>query len=321
MNLTPARSTRLGMGTEITHCVFGEHAAEALQAVEVEAVQLERVLSCFEPGSEISSINRSAGVRSEPVSPATFEVLAQAAEFSKQCLGLFDITIGPLVRLWNYKSSTEAPEEARIKQLLPLVGYDSLVLNPRAQTAALRKEGQSLDLGGIGKGYASDRFLETFRSFGVSSAFTNIGGGVAVLGRKPDGALWSVGIRHPRQEQGLIGAVAVDGKAVVTSGDYQRYFIDRGGKRRHHILDPRTGFPAESGLISATVVTDSATAADALSTMLFVAGLEKGLEILRLFPGAGAILIDEDLRIYVTADLAGFFQTNKGVTASILEGS
>lgn len=321
MSIPPTRSTRFGMGTEITHCVFGEHAKEALRAVEDEAVQLESLLSCFEPGSEISRINRAAGVRSEPVSPATFEVLAQAAEFSKQCQGLFDVTIGPLVRLWNYKSSTEVPEEARIKQLLPLVGYDHLILNPRAQTAALRIEGQSLDLGGIGKGYASDRFLKTFRSFGISSAFTNIGGGVAVLGRKPDGALWSVGIRHPRQEQGLIGAVSVDGKAVVTSGDYQRYFIDRGGKRRHHILDPRTGFPAESGLISATVVANSATAADALSTILFVAGMEKGLEILRLFPGAGAILVDANLRIYVTANLAELFQTNKGVTAIILEGS
>ncbi len=242
----------------------------------------------------------------------------QPADFSRQCQGLFDITIGPLVRPWNYKNSADIPGEARIQQLLPLIGYDSLILRPRTQTAALRKEGQSLDLGGIGNGYACDRFLETFRGFGIFSAYTNIGGGVAVLGRKPDGALWRVGIRHPRREQGLIGAVAVDGKAVVTSGDYQRYFIDRGGKRRHHILDPRTGFPAESGLISATVVADSATAADALSTILFVAGMEKGLEILRLFAGAGAILVDAALRIYVTADLAELFQTNKGITASIL---
>jgi thiamine biosynthesis lipoprotein len=129
-----------------------------------------------------------------------------------------------------------------------------------------------------------------------------------------------VGIRHPRREQELIGAVAVDGKAVVTSGDYQRYFIDRGGKRRHHILDPRTGFPAESGLISATVVADSATAGDALSTILFVAGMEKGLELLKHFPGAGAVLVDADLQVYVTADLVGSFQTNKGITASILKG-
>ncbi|MDF2938142.1 MAG: thiamine biosynthesis protein ApbE [Paenibacillaceae bacterium] len=321
MNTTAARSTRYGMGTEITYCVFGEKAEDALRAVEEEALQLESLLSCFVPESDISRINRSAGLRSERISSATFEVLAQAIEFSRHCQGLFDITIGPLVSLWNYKNSKEVPAEAKMKPLLPLVGYENLILDPRAQSAGLRKEGQSLDLGGIGKGYASDRFMETFRSFGISSAFCNIGGGVAVLGRKPDETPWSVGIRHPRQEQGLIGAVAVDGKAVVTSGDYQRYFIDRGGKRRHHILDPRTGFPAESGLISATVVADNATAADALSTILFVAGLEKGLEILRHFPGAGAVLVDTDVQVYVTADLAGSFQTTKGITASIVYGS
>lgn len=318
MSITAARSTRFGMGTEITYCVFGEKAEDALRAVEDEAVQLENILSCFVPESDISRINRGAGLRCERVSPATFEVLAAAVQFSRQCHGLFDITIGPLVRLWDYKSSTDIPGEARMKQLLPLVGYKNLLLAPRAKTAGLRKEGQSLDLGGIGKGYASDRFMETFRSFGIPSAFCNIGGGVAVLGRKPDGGLWSVGIRHPRQEHGLIGAVAVADKAVVTSGDYQRYFIDREGKRRHHILDPRTGFPAESGLISATVVADSATAADALSTILFIAGMEKGLGILQHFPGAGAILVNTDLQVYVTANLADSFQTNKGITARIV---
>jgi FAD:protein FMN transferase len=173
-------------------------------------------------------------------------------------------------------------------------------------------------LGGIGKGFASGRFLEVCKEFGIKSAFTNIGGNVAALGTKPDGAPWSVGIRHPRQENRLIGAVSVADKAVVTSGDYQRYFIDPNQKRRHHILDPRTGYPSESGLISVTVVADNATVADALSTILFIAGMREGIEILKGFPLAEAVLVDTEQMVYVTPGLTDCFLTDKDIRAHIL---
>jgi thiamine biosynthesis lipoprotein len=313
-----AQSVNFGMGTEMIHRAFGKHAEEALRAVGGEAERLEKNLSCFMSGSEISRINRSAGMKSEKLSSDAYEVLSRAAKFSSCCQGLFDVTIGPLVNLWDYKNASEIPDEARIRQVLPLVNNADLILDPCGKTAGLQKAGQSVDLGGIGKGFASDKFLEVFRKSGVSSAFTNIGGNVAALGTKPDGSPWRVGIRHPRQENRLIGAVSVADKAVVTSGDYQRYFVDSKGKRRHHILDPTTGYPSESGLVSVTIVADSATAADALSTILFVAGMKTGLELLRSFPGTEAILVDTELLIHVTQGLKDRFQTNEGIRANII---
>ncbi|MEO3947365.1 FAD:protein FMN transferase [Gorillibacterium sp. CAU 1737] len=311
-------ATHLGMGTGMTHCVFGKNAEAALQAVKSEAARLESLLSCYRPESEISRINRSAGVQSERMSQDTYEVLAHAARFSTVCGGLFDVTIGPLVALWDYKNRSDLPEAARIREVLPLVHHQDLLLNSDAGTAELRRSGQSIDLGGIGKGYASAKILEVFKSFEVVSAYTNIGGNVAALGTKPDGTLWSVGIQHPRQENRLIGAVSIADKAVVTSGDYQRYFVDRSGKRRHHILDPRTGYPAESGLASVTVVADDATAADALSTILFLAGMSQGMELLQRFSGAEAILVDTDMTVFVTPGLRNHFQTEAGTRVYIL---
>lgn len=314
-----AESKNFGMSTVMTHKAFGKHAGESLGAVRDEAVRLEGLLSCFIYGSEISRLNRSAGIKCERLSGDTYEVLSRAVEFSRYCQGLFDVTIGPLVTLWrNSRDTCKPPEDSRIKQVLPLVDYTGLLLDPCKKTAKLQRIGQSIDLGGIGKGYAGDKFLEVFKKYGVSSAFTNIGGNVAALGTKPDGSPWRVGIRHPRQENSLIGLVSVADKAVVTSGDYQRYFIGSNGKRYHHILDTSTGYPAESGLVSVTIVADNSMAADALSTILFIAGMDKGIELLKSFPGTEAVLIDMNLQVYVTRGIKDCFQAGEGIDVEIL---
>jgi thiamine biosynthesis lipoprotein len=315
-----AQSVNLGMSTVMTHRAFGKYAEESLRAIRFEAVRLEELLSCFISRSEISRINRSAGIKCERLSDDTYEVLSRAIEFSRYCQGIFDVTIGPLVTLWNNgKDKFKPPEESSIRQILTLVDYTDLILDPCKKTAGLQRIGQSIDLGGIGKGFAGDKFLEVFKKYSVSSAFTNIGGNVVALGTKPDGSSWRVGIQHPRQENSLIGLVSVANKAVVTSGDYQRYFIGSNGKRYHHILDPSTGYPAEkSGLVSVTVVADSSTAADALSTILFVTGMEKGLELLRQFSGAEAIFIDMNLLVYVTRGLKDCFQAGEDINIEIV---
>ncbi len=313
-----AQSKNFGMSTVMTHKAFGKHAEEALRAVRGEAVRLEELLSRFIPTSEISRINRSAGMKCERLSSDTYEVLSRAVEFSRS-QGLFDVTIGPLITLWsNSKDTCKPPEDSRIRQVLPLVDYTGLLLDPCNKTAGLQKTGQSIDLGGIGKGFAGDKILEVLKKYDISSAYTNIGGNVVALGTKPDGSPWRVGIQHPRQESSLIGLVSVVDKAVVTSGDYQRYFIGSDGKRYHHILNPSTGYPAESGLLSVTIVADSSTAADALSTLLFVAGKEKGLELLRQFSGTEAIFVDIDLQVHVTSGLKKSFQTSEGIGVNIL---
>jgi thiamine biosynthesis lipoprotein len=224
------------------------------------------------------------------------------------------------VSLW--KSGQEAlaqPDEWSIKRVLPLVNFRDLVLDPREITAGLRNAGRSVDLGGIGKGFVGDKIVEVFESFGISSAYSNLGGNVVTVGAKPAGSPWHIGIQHPRQQNGLIGSVSVLGETVVTSGDYQRCFVDSRGKRHHHILDPMTGYPAESGLISVSIVADRSVTADPLSTIVFVAGMEKGLTFLRGFPQTEAILVDSDLHIYVTQGLRFRFQAAKGVAVTILD--
>ncbi|MCR4425234.1 MAG: FAD:protein FMN transferase [Firmicutes bacterium] len=314
-----AESESFGMGTIMTHRAFGEHAEESLHAIRREATRLESLMSRFVPGSEISAINRSAGISCERLSADTYEVLSHAAEFSSVCQGLFDVTIGPLVDLWSIgRGASSPPEDSKIRRVLSLVGYTDLVLDPNERAAGLRRAGQSIDLGGIGKGYAGDRFVQVFRDHDVTSAFANIGGNVVALGTRPDGTDWRIGIQHPRQEGSLIGLVSVADKAVVTSGDYQRYFIDRHGRRRHHILDPSTGYPADSGLVSATIVADSSVIADALSTAVFVAGMNRGLGFIRRFPRAEAVLVDVELSVHVTEGLKNCFLAAEGRSVNVI---
>lgn len=310
------RSAKQGMGTVITSRVCGAHGEEALKAAEQEAARLEGLLSRFIPASDICRVNRSAGIRHEEVSCETYEVLSRAYEFSKISQGCFDVTIGPLADLWKGCLDAAAPpNESEIRLTLPLVNNADLHLIPRANTVGLIKTSQSIDLGGIGKGYAADRITDVFNRYGVSSAYTNLGGNVATIGAKPDGSPWVVGIQHPRQEHSIIGYVSAVNQSVVTSGDYQRFFIGSNGKRYHHILDPATGYPAQSGLLSVTVVAGSSMAADALSTILFVAGMEKGLELLKLFPGTEAVFIDTNFAVYLTRGLHTCFQAGEGIRA------
>jgi thiamine biosynthesis lipoprotein len=313
-----AQTTHCAMGTVMTHKAFGRHAEDGLAAVCREIARIEGLLSRFFPDSDVSRVNRSAGIRSEKVSPETYEVLSQAVDFSRSSAGCFDVTIGPLVALWKTATeSSAAPDDSSIRQALALVNYRDLVLDPVAMTAGLRHAGQSVDLGGIGKGFAGDRILEVFRKRGVSSAYSNLGGNVITVGARPDGSPWQIGIQHPRQENALLGSVAVVNQTVVTSGDYQRYFIDCQGKRRHHILNPATGYPSESGLISVSIVAGQSVMADALSTTLFVAGMETGLQLLSNFPQTEAILVDADLRVTITPGLMHRVQVVEGVEVTI----
>lgn len=314
-----AKSQDYGMNTVIWHSLFGENAEVALQAAKNEIIRLEGLFSRYIPGSEISRINHTAGTGAVEISACTYEVLTKAIEFSELCQDCFDVTIGPLVDLWRYsKSISIRPDETRVAENLALVNYKDLILDPFKKTAALRKAGQSIDLGGIGKGYAADQVLKILKENGIRSAFTNFGGNVAVIGSKPDQSAWRIGVQHPRLEGRLIGAVSVVNKSVVTSGDYQRNFTDQHGRKFHHILDPQTGYPAQSGLASVTVIAENAITADALSTILFLTGITRGREILKALPGTNAVFIDLNCVVYVTESLKDFFQVDQGIEMRIL---
>jgi len=310
-----ASAAHEGMGTAISHQAHGGRWQEALEAARLEAMRLEGLFSRFREGSDVWRLNRAAGGEMVAVAQETFRVLERASEFSRLTEGYFDVTVAPLSDAWDYRRAL-APGEDEIARARALVDARGLVLDRRKRAARLARPGQAIDLGGIAKGFAGDLLMELFRRYGVRSALSNFGGGVSALGARPDGSPWRVGIRHPRGE-GLIGAVSVENGAVVTSGDYERCFFS-GGKRYHHLIDPRTGRPAANGLISVTVVASSGLTADALSTAAFVAGLERGLRWIGRTRGAGAVLIDEGMRVFITKNLAKRFTGADGVKATVV---
>ena len=315
-----AQCTQHAMGTVMSHRVYGRRARACLAAVCGCIDEQERRFSRFLPDSEIAAINRMAGEGSVKVSRATYAAVAGALDFARRCQGSFNPCVAPVMDLWRQAASRCcAPAAGEISRALAQVDWRDVVLDPQAGTVFLRRKGQAIDLGGVGKGLVGDALAAVYRECGIASACANLGGNVVAWGCKPDGSPWRIGVQHPRRPEQLTGLLAVSCESVVTSGDYQRYFMDADGNRCHHILDPASGFPARSGLAGVTVVSSSSTAADALSTALFVAGLQRGLDLLNGFPGVEALFITTDLAVYITPGLQERFQAGLGIVPVILK--
>ena len=316
VEINKAQKTFLAMNTVVSHTAYGSRAERALLAAQRETRRLEGLFSRFLPDSDIARLNRAAGDESTRIASETFAVLSLGLACAKYTDGCFDMTVGPLVRLWNTPCVQQTQQE--INAAKALTGFKTLQLQARGRNARLTYAGQSVDLGGIGKGYAADCITTIFKRYGICSAFTDFGGNVAALGRKPDGSPWNIGIRHPQRDKSLIGVLSVSDQSVVTSGDDQRAVPGADGICHSHIIDPRTGMPAKSGLLSATVVSQSSALADALATALFIAGLEDGMRYLKGYPGTQAVLIDRDASVYITDGLTHCFRPTKGSKTTVL---
>lgn len=296
------------LDTIINQVVYGEQAQAAAAAVSAEIKELDDLWSVESPTGDTVKLNNHAGKGYVELDPKTVTLLQEAQKISDYSDGAaFDITVAPIVNAWGVCSDTpRIPQQEEIAALLPLVNYEDVLIDAAANQGALRQEGQMIDLGGIAKGYIGDLAIEGYRQYGITSAFINLGGNVVVLGSKPDGTPWKVGIQDPRGEvSDIIGFVEVSDAAVVTSGDYQRYFTE-GGKRYCHIIDPRTGYPIDNGLMSVTVIAPSSADADGLAKAI-VLGLEKGMELIEKTDGAEAVFITADKEIYVTSGLGDSF--------------
>ena len=223
----------------------------------------------------------------------------------KKSGGAFDITIYPIVKLWGFTTGKyEVPNKEEILKNLEYVDSSNIKLDEKEGTVTV-PENIEIDLGGIAKGYAGKKAAEKIRSMGIESALLNLGGNIQTIGSKPDGSAWGVSICNPEDSSKQLCRIEVVDKAVVTSGGYQRYF-EENGKSYHHIIDPKSGYPAENGLLSVTIVDEDGMLCDALSTTLFVLGKDKALEYCEKY-GIEAILMTDDKKIYVTDGLKESF--------------
>lgn len=309
ISATPSEAEDFMMGTVISQRVYGEGAEAAMKAAAARLKEIESLMTINAPGGDINRLNEAAGKDKVALEPETINILATAKKYAQVSGGTFDVTIGPLVKAWGvFTDHPRVPSADEIEKLKKLTDYKTLQVDTENNTAALEMSGQIVDLGGIAKGYAGDEAIKVYKEHGIKSAYINLGGNVVVLGTKPDGKPWRIGIQNPRANNGYyIGIVEVTDKAVVTSGDYERFF-EKDGVRYHHILDPKTGRPAASGLISATIITDVSMDADALSTAVFVLGLEKGMALVKGLKGVEAILVTRDREIYATEGIRSSFK-------------
>ena len=333
--LVPVHRSWTLMGTILEATVYRPAAATRLAQTDLEAVhsavlEIDQLMSLYRPDSELTALNTQAGIGPIEVNEPMFQVLEASQHYTRLSGGALDVTVQPLVELWGFDQMerTSIPPPAEIQAVLRRIGADRLDLDAALQTATLAA-GSRLDLGGIAKGYAIDRAVAALRTRGVPAALIDLGGNIGVLGRPPGERPWAVGIQHPRGND-LIGLLQFRDGAIATSGDYDRYFEVQ-GQRFSHLLDPRTGWPAQ-GLYSVTVVAPNATAADALSTAAFVLGPDQGMALISGCEGVEGVLIqrlgeegegDRDAtRLMVTTtglpqDKAVSFVLESGTTATL----
>ena len=291
------------MDTYMTLTAYGENAQEAVEAGIAEIQRLDDLLSTGKDTSEVAQINANGG---GVLSEDTDYLVKLALDIYQSTNGAFDISIYPVMQLWGFTTGNFAvPSESDLAAKLALVDAGKIILSEEnGQTSISLPEGMEIDLGGIAKGYTSGRVMDVMKSYGIKSAVINLGGNAHVLGNKTDGSQWKVGIQDPEDENGYLGGVSVTDKAIITSGGYERYFVDKDtGVKYHHIIDPKTGYSANNGLISVTIVSADSTLADGLSTSLFVLGTEDAITYCEEHcaeDGFDAIMEDEDGKLYIT---------------------
>ncbi|MFH2114327.1 MAG: FAD:protein FMN transferase [Spirochaetota bacterium] len=319
---TPLDRTEFVLGTVCSIRLLDGASKKALDAAFKRLFEIEATMSINTPGTIVGSVNAAAGNRPVKVPKDVLDVTRRALYYTELTGSAFDPTIGPIVKLWNIGLDGErVPEPWEIEQALPLVDAKAVEIDERAGTIYLSRAGMLLDLGGIAKGYAADEVGRILSQHGVKAAVIDLGGNVKVVGRKPDGSKWRIGVQNPSDARGAYIGIASLGKGatVVTSGIYERYFIDTDGRSYHHIFDTRTGYPVEGELFSVTVISTTSMDADGLSTALFALGLKRGMSLAESQEDVEAIFIDSANRVYISSGASSLFTlTDKNYTLAEL---
>ena len=296
----PESATFFAMDTAMDFTVYGD--AALLDEAETLIGSLEEQVSVTDEHSDIYAIDHTG---SGSLSGNAAELMAQALELCRRTNGELDLSVYPIVRAWGFTTgSYQVPDEETIQSLLPLVDYTQIQYDAATGVVTL-PEGMEIDLGSVAKGYAGQLAAQMLREHGVQSALLNLGGNVQTVGTKPGGFPWQIGIKDPQGEDAMM-VLSVEDQAVVTSGGYERYF-EQDGQTYWHIMDPSTGHPADSGLISVTIVGDEGVVCDGLSTALFVMGLEKAADLWAQSGDFEAVFVTASGEVYITEGLRDHF--------------
>ncbi len=299
------------MDTYMVLKAYGSQASEAVTAGINEIQRLDALLSTGSPDSEVSRLNAEGG---GTLASDTEYLIQRSLALFAETDGAFDISIYPVMKLWGFSDDSFAvPDPDELKERLKLVDAAEIRLDGEKHAVQYQADGLEIDLGGIAKGYTSARIARIFESYGIKSGLLNLGGNVQAIGTKTDGTDWKVGIQNPEGD-GTLGILQISDQAVITSGGYERFF-EEGGKTYHHIIDPSTGYPAENGILSSTIVSSDGTLADGLSTSLYIMGLDKAVSFWREHSESfDFILVDDKGGIYVTEGLKDSFSCDGTVT-------
>lgn len=308
------------MDTYMTFTVYDADAETAVAQAENRIAELEGLWSVTDAGSDIYAVNHGGG-KPVAVSRETEELVSFALEMAEKTDGALEPTIYPVLAAWGFTTGeNRVPSENEIAKLMENVGYDRVRME---NGNILLESGSMLDPGAVGKGYAGDEIARMLKENGVSSALLDIGGNIQAIGTKPDGSSWRVGLKDPFSGN-VLGVIRAADEAVVTSGNYERYFIDTKGKKYGHILDPATGYPVDNEIASVTVIAGEGKLCDALSTSLFVMGFEGAGEYWRQHRDFEMILVMESGDIYVTEGIKDRFslqEESEGRTMVVIEES
>ncbi|HBR23273.1 MAG TPA: hypothetical protein DD782_01800 [Firmicutes bacterium] len=311
----PTEQTIYAMDTFITIKAYGPDASAAVNKAMAVFTTSDQHMNVFDSSSELAMVNAASGQKAVQVSADTFKVIEAALAMARLTDGAFNPLIGRISGLWKQaEAQNQVPDREQIRRALRFTDYRKVILDPSTSTVELTEAGMAFDLGGAAKGYATGAAMERLveppaagdrdrgnggKGNGVRHALINAGGNIVVFGGHPEKRPWNISITHPRNSERFLGTLSINEGAVVTSGDYERFFIQN-GERYHHIIDPATGFPA-TGMQSVSIVSSDSLQADLLSTAVFVMGVSKGLAFLEShFPEVGAILVDSDGEIHMT---------------------
>ena len=297
------------MDTYMNLTAYGEQAEEGLQEAKKRIEELDEKLSIGNKSSEIYQINKNGKGK---VSEDTSYLIERSLDIWKDTEGAFNPVMEPVMETWGFTSGNyKVPTKQELKKCLALTDATGVQLDSNKENVTLTQKDMKLDLGGIAKGYTSSEIMKIFKQLNMKSAMVSLGGNAQVLGSKTDGSPWKIAIQDPEEEEQYLGILQVKNKAVITSGGYERYF-EKDGKTYHHIIDPSTGYPAESGLLSVSIVSEDGTLADGLSTALFVMGKEKAEKYWKKNSKYfDAVFFTTDHKLYVTEGIAKDFSSEK----------